>query len=143
MPTFIPTLLAPSPGNRDVEHGEQGDPHKVDEVPVDRGGLDGLVPDRRDLAGHRLRAHDGQQHHPHDRGAGATDGPFVGEQLRRAHGVDPPSITAAPARRWSYTGRRDRTWGRTSKLWGGGGEVVAHSSVLPAAHASLGASFGL
>src|SRR5205807_6803767 len=44
--------------------------------------------------------------------------------------------TSSPASRRSRTGMKLRTGGTRSKLYGGGGEVVAHSSVLPF-HGSL------
>src|SRR5437899_8205643 len=44
--------------------------------------------------------------------------------------------TSSPASRRSRTGMKLRTGGTRSKLYGGGGEVVAHSRVLPF-HGSL------
>src|SRR6476620_7790079 len=43
---------------QEVEEREQQDPHDVDEVPVQRGRLDGVVVTRRELAGHRSIQHD-------------------------------------------------------------------------------------
>ena len=51
------------------------------------------------------------------------------ERLRR--GSPPASLASATSRRMSFIGSTLRTRGITSKLFGGGGEVVNHSSVLP------------
>src|SRR5437588_12632977 len=46
------------------------------------------------------------------------------------------SSTSSPDSRRSFSGMKLRTGGTRSKLYGGGGDVVAHSSVLPC-HGSL------
>ena len=50
--------------------------------------------------------------------------------------VSAGAAAAATSRRMSFIGSTLRTRGTTSKLFGGGGEVVNHSSVLPR-HGSL------
>src|SRR5205814_3735421 len=58
----------------------------------------------------------------------------------RSGGVSTASgLSARSAERRSNSGLSDRTSGRTSKLWGGGGDVVAHSRVSPS-HGSASAS---
>src|SRR6266536_2795641 len=91
---------------------------------------------------HRLRGH--EQHHAEDRAGGAGDRTLVarmGGNGCAAH-ASAPSAWAWAATRASYTGRFDRTGGSRSKLWAGGGEGVAHSSVKPS-HGSAGALRGL
>src|SRR5581483_6830210 len=90
---------------------------------------------------HRLAGH--EQDHPHHGAAGAPDGALVDLQVGACvhEGVSSPASPCA-ASRMSRTGRREWTSGSRSKLWGGGGEVVAHSSEFPVPQASLGASRG-
>src|SRR6266566_5451617 len=57
--------------------------------------------------------------------------PINGEEASYA-GVSTGSCsTSSPDSRRSRTGMKLRTGGTRSKLYGGGGEVVAHSRVLP------------
>src|SRR4029453_14216323 len=71
-----------------------------------------------------------KDHHAQHRPAGLADRALVSGQLDRAH----RSASAAWVRacsRASRSGRLERTSGSRSKLCGGGGELVAHSRVLP------------
>src|SRR6266511_3418557 len=86
---------------------------------------------------HRLGGH--EQDHAQDRPARPADRPLVEGGPGHAHGC--PSADS-PAWRASNTGRAERIGGRASKLWGGGGDDVAHSSVL-APHGSADAVLGL
>src|SRR5207249_7223041 len=69
-----------------------------------------------------------EDHHGHHGAAALPAGPLLDDELVLAHPSPPPGAAATRA---SYTGRTDRILGRVSKLWGGGGEDVAHSSVSP------------
>src|SRR5207249_9079974 len=57
--------------------------------------------------------------------------PMNGEEASYAGVSTGGSSTSSPDSRRSRTGMKLRTGGTRSKLYGGGGEVVAHSRVLP------------
>src|SRR4029079_4013224 len=102
---------------------------------------------------HHLRAD--EQDHPEDRVADpaprvvgqAADRAVLGRRVARIPGRDDPDVrghqweTVRPLRR-SKSGRSERISGRWSKLYGGGGELVAHSRVF-ASHGSSPATFPL
>ena len=100
-------------------------------------GVDGEVRPEERGEEHRLRGH--EERHPEDRARRAAGLSLVYVRLGHAHTGSPPCPWAA--RRRSRTGRSDRIGGRRSKLWSGGGDDVAHSSVFPP-HGSSGAERG-
>ena len=74
-----------------------------------------------------------QHEHHHDAGAQQCEvHPREHHDQQRVVAHDVPSGAVCDAMRWrmSRIGSTDRTRGMTSKLCGGGGEVVNHSSVL-------------